>query len=263
MSKSTKKRSAPIMTNADVKELLAILKEHNSPSMNDFSTVLNQVDVMEKQLAEAIQELTAIRRELTGAKTQPQPIQIALQKALTRTQGQVSSLQNKLSEIKQAVIEGCKNAVAAFKEKGVSALDNIARFFKVRPMLEALQASAVKVAQDVGKTIQKIELVSREYHEAGRHLKNIGRALFGREAVSKTKPQGKLAGAISSPFRAVHACLTAVGKHTATALNRLKRLEDRAKPSITETIEKHNKDIKQKNQERPAQNQRRSANAEI
>ncbi len=62
-----------------------------------------------------------------------------MQKAAIAMQGQILDLRDKLSELKQTVIEGCKNAVDAFLEKGISALDNIVRFFKVRPILESMR----------------------------------------------------------------------------------------------------------------------------
>lgn len=112
-----------------------------------------------------------MRQELKTAQEQNHPVKTALQKAVIAMQGQVLELRDKLSELKKTVIEGCKNTVVEFKEQGVAALDNIARFFKVRPILEALRDNLAKNIRYDDKAIARIEAISAEYHQAGRHLK--------------------------------------------------------------------------------------------
>nr|WP_052292962.1 DUF6674 family protein [Desulfofarcimen acetoxidans] len=92
-------------------------------------------------------------------------------------------LRERLDKAKQNIIDGCKNAVAAFKEKGIVAFDNTARFFKIRPVLEAMRDDLGKSIRFNEETILNIELVSIEYHEAGRHIKNMVRAMVGKEAI--------------------------------------------------------------------------------
>lgn len=74
--------TAPIMENEHVKELLAILRENNAPSTQDFLAVLNQVGAMERQLDAAVKELAAMRRELNEAWEQAHPVKTALQIAV-------------------------------------------------------------------------------------------------------------------------------------------------------------------------------------
>ncbi|SHH39177.1 DUF6674 family protein [Desulfosporosinus lacus] len=66
----SKTATAPIQENEHVKELLAILRENNAPSTQDFLAVLNQVGAMEKQLDAAVKELAAMRQELKTAQEQ-------------------------------------------------------------------------------------------------------------------------------------------------------------------------------------------------
>ena len=49
------------------------------------------------------------------------------------------------------------------------------------------------------KAISRIEAVSTEYHEAGRHLKNIGRALMGEGSRSGGEGPGRLAKTVQAP----------------------------------------------------------------
>lgn len=255
----------PILDNEHVKELLAILRENNSPSTKDFLSVLNQVGAMEKQLEIAVKELAAMRQELKIAQEQNHPVKTALQKAVIVMQGQVLDLRNRLSGLKQNIIDGCKSAVAAFKETGISALDNVARFFKMRPILESMRDILTKDMQYDDKAIAKIEAISTEYHQAGRHLKNMGRAMLGKEALQEVKQPGKLAAAISAPFRAERSCFAAMKKSADKALGAISRLEERAaekKPSIREALATHNEKIAQAKKDAPTTERPRPANAE-
>ena len=260
-----KTTAEPIMGNEHVKELLAVLREHNSPSEKDFLAVLNQVGAMEKQLEAAVKELAAMRQELKIAQEQNHPVKTALQKTVIVTQGQVLDFRERLTELKQNIIDGCKNAVAAFKERGISALDNVARFLKVRPILETMRDTLTKDIQYDDKAIAKIEAISTEYHQAGRHLKNMGRAMLGREALQEVKQPGKLAAVISAPFRAERSCFAAMKQNADKALGAISRLEERAaekKPSIRETLATHNEKITQAKKDAPTAERPRPANAE-
>lgn len=257
--------ATPILENEHVKELLAILRENNVPSTQDFLAVLNQVGAMEKQLDAAVKELAAMRQELKTAQEQNHSVKTALQKAVIVMQGQVLDLRDKLSELKKTVIEGCKNAVTEFKEKGVAALDNIARFFKVRPILEAMRDNLTKNIQYDDKAISKIEAISTEYHQAGRHLKNIGRAILGKETLQEVKQPGKLAAVISAPFRAERSCFAAMKRSADKALGAISRLEERAaekKPSIRKAMEAHKQQIVQAEKVAPAIDRPRPADVE-
>lgn len=258
----SKTATAPIQENEHVKELLAILRKNNVPSTQDFLAVLNQVGAMEKQLDAAVKELAVMRQELKTAQEQNHPVKTALQKAVIAMQGQVLDLRDKLSELKKTVIEGCKNAVAEFKEQGVAALDNIARFFKVRPILEALRDNLAKNIRYDDKAIARIEAISTEYHQAGRHLKNMGRAMLGREAAQEVKQPGKLAAVISAPFRVERSHFAAMKKSVEAVIGNLSRLEERAKPSIQKAIQTHKEQIAQAEKESPAIERSRSVNAE-
>jgi len=256
--------AAPLAENEHVKELLAILRENNSPSTKDFLAVLQQVGAMEKQLDAAVKELAAMRRELQEAQEQNHPVKTAMQKAVIAMQGQVLDLRDKLAELKQNVIDGCKSAVAAFKEKGISALDNITRFFKVKPLLENMRDTLNDSIKHDDKAIARIEAVSAEYHEAGRHVGNIGRAMMGKEAVQDVKPVGKLAKALEAPFRAERSCFVSMKKSVEAAIGSLARLEERAaerKPSIKQAMQTFNEQIAQAKKDAPAVERPRPAAA--
>lgn len=243
----------PLLENEHVKELLAILEANNAPDRKNFFAVLNQVGAMERQLDAAVKELAAMRRELNEARELAHPVKTALQNAVKTLEKNVAVLRGRLDAVKQNVIEGCKNAVDAFKEKGISALHNVARFFKIRPLLEAMRNNLTKNIRFDEAAISKIEAVSTEYHEAGRHVKNMARALTGMESVRDAKSAGRLTRALEAPFKTERSCFVSMKRNVEAALSGLATLEKAAerKPSIRKTMSALNEQIAQGKKEAP------------
>jgi hypothetical protein len=238
--------TAPIRSNRYVRELLKILDDYNAPTRADFLEVLSHVQAMEKQLAVAINGLNDMRRELETAKKQNHPAKDVMQNAVTTMQNQVEKLREKLAELKESIINGCKKAIESFKDKGVIALDGITRFFRIRPALEGMRNLIDKNIQADDKLIAKIESISTEYHLAGLHVKNMGRVMIGKETKQDVKSQGKIAAAISYPFRAERRVFSSMKKSVEKALGSFARFEEKAterKPPIKETLEKMNKKV--------------------
>ena len=248
MPSKTVTSTAPITENEYVKEFLDILKKHQSPSVNDFNAILNHIVAMERQLDKAVKELKAMRYNLAETEKHKHPIKSTMQSALISMQAQILELKEKLKVLKQTVIDGCKNALITFKEKGISALDDITRFIKIKSMLEVIQTGADKAIQSADRAVSNIEAASKRYHEAELHLKNAGRALSGKEARQKAKPPGRIAKIFSAPFRATRFCFNGIRNNAVTAVDKVKRLEEREaerKPSIKKTMKKLSKEIKQ------------------
>ena len=72
-----------------------------------------------------------------------------------------------------------RNILADFRERGAVALNGITQFLHVRPALESIQNAAEKSMQASNRAVARIDAFSTEYHEMGRHLKNMGRTLQG------------------------------------------------------------------------------------
>lgn len=253
-----------LLENEYVKELLAIMEANNAPDRKELLAVLHQVSAMEKQLNAAVTELAAMRRELNEARDQAHPVKAALQHVAETSEKNVVVLRERLNAVKQNIIDGCKNAVAVFKEQGIAALDNIVQFFKVKPMLESMRDNLNKSIRFDEKAISNIEYVSTEYHEAGRHIKNMALAMAGKEAIQDAKAVGKLAKALEAPFKAERSCLVSMKKNVETALSRLAVLEQAAerKPSIQKTMQSLNEQIAREKKDTPTVERPRPSHAE-
>lgn len=75
----TETDSQPIAENEQVKELLALLKDNNTPGYEEFAKLIEHVTGMEQRLLEATEELKAVRQEMQGL--QNHSLKDALQKS--------------------------------------------------------------------------------------------------------------------------------------------------------------------------------------
>ena len=223
-----------------VKELFDVLKKYNPPGMEDIQDMIANAAKIEQQITAALAAVTAMRSELAVfIKDNNHPIRNTLQNAINVIQGQIRQLREQFETLKTNIIEGCKNVLAAFKDRGVSALSGITKYFNVKPALEAIAKTCDQAAKDNTKTINKIERISKEYHKTGQHFKNIGRVITGKELLTTMKPVGKVAKTVEAPVKAVRACNLVIrnaARDIAKSLSRLEKAADRPKP-IKEQLE--------------------------
>ena len=105
----TETDSQPIAENEQVKELLALLKDNNTPGYEEFSKLIEHVTGMEQRLLEATEELKAVRQEMQGL--QNHSLKDALQKSYTAMEANISVMRHRLSELKSQIINGCRNTI--------------------------------------------------------------------------------------------------------------------------------------------------------
>ena len=222
----------PIAENGQVRALLALLKESDSPAYADFAELIESVTGMEERLAIAVGELSAMWEDLQ--RMQDRSLKVSLQKTCKALEGNISSMQQKLSELKGKIVEGCRHILADFKERGTAALNGITHFLHLKPTLEAIRQGAEKHQQASSRAMEKIDAFASEYHEAGKHMKNMRLALMGKEPVQQAKTSGEIARYVKAPYRASRACMGAMKKNAEKAIAVLEGLEQAAerRPSV-------------------------------
>ena len=232
----TETDSQPIAENEQVKELLALLKDNNTPGYEEFAKLIEHVTGMEQRLSEATKELKAVRQEMQGL--QNHSLKDALQKSCKAMETNISVMRHRLSELKGQMINGCRNILADFRERGTVALNGITQFLHVRPVLESIQSAAEKSMQASNRAVARIDAFSTEYHEMGRHLKNMGRAIQGKPAETNAKENGKVARVFKGAFKVEGALISSINRNAEWALNTLARLEQTAErhPSVLEAM---------------------------
>jgi hypothetical protein len=230
-------QSAKLMMNdPTIREFMSLL-EQSDAKRSVFISLMSHIGQIEGQLFEAAKEVTALRVEVAEMREDAKhPLRKALTDAANRLESGMLAAHMQLDSIKAAVLDGAKNAVDTVRTSGIFALNGAMGFLGVKKKMEALRDHLDGCVRSADNSIGKIEKVSTEYHEAGKHLRNVGRALSGKETVQHAKPMGALAKSIRAPFKGARAAFAEASKNAATAVTRLEQLEKTARPSVLGTI---------------------------
>jgi hypothetical protein len=245
--------SPPIAENPDVKQLLDLMQANKLPGAKDLIAVVGQVTSMEKHLADMLKELAAMRLELAEAQRLNHPLKNALRNAIIVMQGNILDLRDKLTALKQDIAVGCRDALAAVHDKGISALRNISDFIKLRPALEAMRGNIdMAIGQD-SRSINKIEAASIEYHRAGLHIVNIARVAAGLETQQEPKSPGMFAKTLQAPLLVDRACLYGMAQCVDKALGAVERLkETERKEPVMDTLQKMEQKVQEVQRDAPS-----------
>jgi len=249
------------MENEQLKQLLSVMQE-NKLNSDNLNAMVNYIASMENHLESAVSELASMRRELTDMREiQKHPIKTNLQNAVKVLETKVTEAWERLNEVKSEIVDGVKNALNAFNEKGAAALNNIMSFFHVKDGLKAIGESLDAGIKTDSKAIASIESFSKHYHEAGKAIKNMGRTISGKELVVAAKPTGNFAKTLQAPYRAERDALTGAKKAVTAAVNKLEQLEkaesDRKaakvaeKPSLINRLDKNKERVAREQQNKP------------
>jgi len=244
-----------LLQDNSILEILKILNDANRQAQaNEYAEYFGSIDAIQTQLNETLAELKNVRKQLDVIQDRRNPIKKAFTAVLDKLQSEIQAIQGQLNTLKEKLITAARNAVQAVKENGLSALNDTLKFFEVRKDLQATINSSAAVIESCNKSITKIESISNEYHATGLHMRNMGRAVFGKDAIQNQKQKGKLAKALQSlvKFRRNFSsglkrkCENALAKmenlDQTVQINRSRRLERKApKSSLMKQIENHQK----------------------
>ena len=196
--------------NPHVQELFSILKE-NGKDTAGLTALLSYVNQMEGFVKSADNQISEMKSQLDEMKEiQKHPIKTALQNSSQYLKVQVAKIRIQLNKIYNGIANACKNAITGFKENGAIALDNLANFFNIKPFFEAINKNATAGIECCGKSVNKIESFSKEYHATSRHLKNMFRLIADKEPIETPKEIGKLAKAMCMPYKKQMGCLNSI-----------------------------------------------------
>ena len=242
--------SDPIINNQYVKSFVKLLQNSNAPveTMNEIINILKCITAMERELGNVSNELSKMRKQVEIAEANNHPSLRAMQDNLILALHQTIQLKDKVATLKENIINTCKNALDAVKHQGLSALNGIAGFFKIKPSLETMRNNLDADITKNKKSITKIKTLSQESRKVGQSLRNISKALSGKEANSEAKPMGITAKAFIVPYQTTVKCFEGIKAQVSKfigCLNKLEKIVAERKPSILGTMDAHDNEIKQ------------------
>lgn len=233
----------PIGEQEHLKEFFKLLSQNGQQQeASEFSSLVTQLNQMEKQYTAVLSELKAVREQLESI--QDNGIKATVTKSVSSAQQKVEQAKDQLGHIRTSLSDMVKQTLAAVKQHGISALNKTADFMGIKAALNDMRDNLNASISDTQKSIDRINAVGSELHALNEHGKNLGRALIGKEAAELTQrneDKGVLA-AIAKPLKKSKAMLEGMEKGVTRALQSIDRLEKAAargkeeKPSVREGL---------------------------
>jgi hypothetical protein len=196
---------------------------------------------METQFSKVLEELQTVRGQLETI--QDKGIRAAVTRIVDAVDVKITEAKAQFTGIKDSVVKSFSDAVAATKEKGVSALKGTIDFLKIHSALSFLKGKLGKAVDSLQQGVAQIEKVKKEFHTAKSHAGNAGRLILGKDvkqAKEYDSERGILAGIQRFMNRAA-VLLTNTGKVADAAMRKIEDLDKRSEKS---SVDKGLKDIK-------------------
>lgn len=230
----------------NMKELLNILIDVNmSQSQQTISLLMNYMNDMEENFFSVLQELDIVKEQLSNvhSTTQTRTVRNTLSGLLENMENKVAQLQNQLKEIQVSLNEKAAQLVQDYKKQGIKVLNHVCGFLGIKETMTQLKESLLDNAQNMQESMEKIDNVAKELRGVSTHVKNVGRAMAGKEtmAVPEQKEKGFFYQ-MKRPYQSMkHFCENQAVK-LEKGIATMESLEQYAnkpvhKPSIKETLQ--------------------------
>lgn len=225
-----------------MEELLKILIDLNmSQSQQSVSLLMNYMNDVEENFFTVLQELDAVKEQLANIQNTPQTQETrhALSELAGKMGERVASLQEQMKEWRVDLNQKATQLVQNFKERGVEALNNVCGFLGIKDTLMQMRESLTTHAQQMQGSMDKIDQVSQELREASTHVKNVGRAMAGKEA--QKSPEAKESGffyQMKRPYQSMKNFCEKQAEKLSKGIESLERMEQSADQSIARRIER-------------------------
>lgn len=124
---------------------------------------------------------------------------------MAQLEGKATRLSEKLSEVKDHLLETAAQAVNAFKEKGQQEMNKILQIgiSGVQKLLGGIREQMTEVLTDYEKTANQIDSIGDELKQIGNSAANVGRLLSGKgtKEVSDEKQGVALTRVVNMPIK--------------------------------------------------------------
>lgn len=227
------RQAEQLLQNKDIRELIDLLKQNNPSQGKEYADLLGQVDEMSQMLDKALRELQEVKTQLGGQRESG--VKQAVTKAAEAVEGRISAMRRVLSDMKERIVKGAREAVEGFKHGGARAFNMTVSLLGIRKGLETVKNDLESSLQDVQKSIQTVEKVGHEMRSVGRHIRNAAHAITGKEPLpAADKGEGRFQAAILAPLRKERDTLGKLLGLVDSAIRKLEKLEQAARRPVAE-----------------------------
>ena len=215
-----------------LKQFMELLNQQNMGEQSqDFMELFKYAAGMQLQLAVMADELQGVRQQLEQLQeNQPKSVRENLMAKVEHLQEKITDLSERLSAIKDHLVETAAQAVNAFKEKGKSEMCKIVRkgISGMKSALEDFRERLAETMLDYQKTANQIDSIGDELKQIGNSVSNVGRLLTGKgtKEVSDEKPGVGLTRVINKPVKKAVENLRKIIASVDRAFEKLDRLSE-------------------------------------
>ena len=168
----------------EIKELLQVLDQQSLyKEKNDVISLVQCIEHMEKTLSAMNDELKVMHCEV--GKLYDNTMKAKCNKLMEKSVEKLRQTKYLIDTFKNNLIVSAKQALINYKEKGKETLVLALNSMKIPFALDVLKKGIYKVSDHMQINAVKTDSIREELHEAGFHLKNVGRAIFGKATKEK------------------------------------------------------------------------------
>ena len=233
MEKTEQNTQQGMEENDMLKQFMELLNSQNMGEQSqDYMALFQYTAGMQVQLAVMVDELQGVREQLAQIQSaQPKTVTESLMDKVSHLQEKIVNLSDRLSVVKDHLVETAAQAVNAFKEKGKAEMCKVLQkgISGVKSILADYRERLTDVMMDYKKTANQIDSIGDELKQIGNSVSNVGRLLAGKgtKEVSDEKPGVGLTRAINKPVKKAVESLRKKIDAADQAFEKLDRLSDR------------------------------------
>lgn len=207
MEKTEQNTQQGMEENDMLKQFMELLNSQNMGEQSqDYMALFQYTAGMQVQLAVMADELQGVREQLAQIQSaQPKTVTESLMDKVSHLQEKIVNLSDRLSVVKDHLVETAAQAVNAFKEKGKAEMCKVLQkgISGVKSILADYRERLTDVMMDYKKTANQIDSIGDELKQIGNSVSNVGRLLAGKgtKEVSGEKPGVGLTRAINKPVK--------------------------------------------------------------
>ena len=151
----------------------------------DVQSLVGYIESMEYNLSVMMNEIQEMHTEVN--RLHDKGIRAQCAKIVAKAEDKIQQVGTMVSVTKDKLVESASNAVKAFKEKGKSALIQAVEGMRIPTALSKIKDGFSHAAQSMRQSAGQLDVIRGELHEVGGHMKNAGRAIFGKPAKQADK----------------------------------------------------------------------------
>lgn len=220
-------------------ELLAALEESGlHKEKAEVQSLVDYIGSMESKTAQMLEEIQGMRGEI--AKLHDRGLRTKCTQVISAAEIKVQAVKTGISTLKRNLILSAGNAVKAFREKGSAALIKAVNAMHIPSVLSHLKDAFRQAAQAMQENAGKVDAIRENLHEAGTHMKNAGRSLFGkspRQVEQLATDKGVLAK-VRGLFESLNRSFSGMERGADSLLSKMQDSKDKTneKPSVKSNL---------------------------